>query len=73
MLMLSYITLSITCKPQLSHADIIIGDTVMCSSSIDCSSGDLGTMSARECCVENSDGLAFSATGHDICIVCVGE
>ena len=55
------------------YADIIIGDTVMCSSSIDCSSGDLGTMSIRECCVKNSNGLAFSVTGHDICIVCVGE
>ena len=44
---------------------------VECSLTLNCSSN--GTlMSARECCVDNLDGLAYTIPGSGGCHTCIG-
>ena len=44
---------------------------VECSTTLNCSTN--GTlMSARECCVDSADGLAYSMPGQDGCHICIG-
>ena len=53
---------------------IIIGEPqlVECRTSYDCTTN--GTlMSAEECCVHNTDGLAYTIAGKQECHVCIGE
>ena len=48
--------------------------SVVCRSTDSCRDGDeIGVMSARECCVENSNGLAYTIPGQAACTVCIGE
>ena len=46
---------------------------VSCSFSVDCVGGGLGVMSARECCVDDPNGLAYNIPGTEICTSCIGE
>ena len=47
--------------------------TVLCRSTVDCDGDELGLMTARECCVENETGLAYTFPDQDTCLVCIGE
>ena len=56
------------------------GVRVSCRSSLNCSESsddEIGIMTARECCVENSNGLAFTTTSQQsethVCTACIGE
>ena len=45
---------------------------VECSTSYDCTTN--GTMmSAEECCVHNTNGLAYTIAGQEECHVCIGK
>ena len=45
---------------------------VECTTTFDCSTN--GTlMSARECCVDSLDGLAYTIPGQQECHVCIGK
>ena len=45
---------------------------VECTTTLDCSTN--GTlMSAKECCVDSLDGLAYIIPGQQECHVCVGK
>ena len=47
---------------------------VECSSDISCGAGEvIGEMTARECCVENLNGFAYTLPGQEVCTVCIGE
>jgi hypothetical protein len=52
---------------------------VSCRSTVSCNAtGDdeIGMMSARECCMENRDGLSYiipDQTGVQTCTICVGK
>ena len=54
-------------------------DMVSCRSTISCnatSDDEVGIMTARECCVENPDGLSYivsDQTGVQTCTICIGE
>ena len=45
-------------------------DLVQCSTSADCT-GNFTTMTMRQCCVENGDGLSF--TVNSTCHTCIGK
>ena len=45
-------------------------DLVQCSTNADCT-GNLTTMTMRQCCVENDDGLSF--TVNSTCHTCIGK
>ena len=47
-------------------------DLVSCHSSVGCDN-EIGVTTARECCVENPDGLAYTIPGQEICTPCVGK
>ena len=44
----------------------------MCCSDINCN-GEIGVMSARECCVDTPNGLAYRIPGVEGVVVCIGE
>ena len=44
----------------------------MCCSDINCN-GEIGVMSARECCVDTPNGLAYRIPTVERSIVCIGE
>lgn len=45
---------------------------VQCRATTDCT-GNFTTMTARQCCVENIDGLSFTINGDLTCHVCIGK
>ena len=45
----------------------------MCNDAVSCGGADPGTMSPRECCLEDAAGLSYAVPGQEICINCVGE
>ena len=46
---------------------------VVCKSNVDCNGDDLGVMSARECCVNNPEGLSFTDQATEMCTACIGQ
>ena len=50
---------------------------VLCRSTASCNAtGDdeIGIMTARECCMENPDGLSYiTVSGVQTCTICIGE
>ena len=57
------------------HNDIIVDDNVrlvQCRTTTDCT-GNFTTMTVRQCCVENVEGLSFTITGGSTCRVCIGK
>ena len=46
---------------------------VECSSALGCTNSDLGAMTARDCCIGNSEGLAYTASGSEVCHTCIGK
>ena len=51
---------------------IDIGDSpVQCRTAVDCT-GNFTMMSARDCCVSNPGGLAYTIPGVEACQVCIG-
>ena len=58
--------------PQKSIYNTGEPQLVECRTSYDCTTN--GTlMSAEECCVHNTDGLAYTIVGNQECYVCIGE
>ena len=53
------------------------GQTFSCRASVNCAGGpgdDLGVAASEEgCCLDNPTALAYSRTGREECVVCVGE
>ena len=45
---------------------------VVCCSDVECA-GEIGVMSARECCVDTPNGLAYHISAMEANIVCIGE
>ena len=45
---------------------------VECSTTLNCSSNSSTLISARECCVDSLDGLAYTIPRSGECHVCVG-
>lgn len=43
---------------------------VECSSTVGCMNSDLGTVTARECCNGNQEGLAYTLPGSGVCHMC---
>lgn len=52
--------------------DIDLGQ-VECSTTITCTTADLGSMTARDCCIGHPDGLAYTISGSEECYVCIGR
>ena len=49
---------------------------MVCRSTVDCSDSphdELGFMSAKECCVDTPNSLAYSIPGTETCTACIGE
>ena len=48
--------------------------SVVCCPDIDCSNENvIGVMSARKCCLDSPNGLAYRIPGQEITTVCIGE
>ena len=48
-------------------------NVVECSTTVGCMAADLGLMVARDCCIHNPKGLAYTISGSNICYVCIGK
>ena len=48
---------------------------VECFEALECtnSTKSLGMMTAPECCIENSSGLAYTKPGFEECHICIGN
>ena len=55
-------------------SDIIDLSLVECFKTVECTNSTfkLGIMTAIECCIGNSKGLAYTSHGSEECHVCVG-
>ena len=53
------------------------GQSFSCRASVNCAGGigdDLGVaVSGKSCCLDNPRALAYSPTGSEECVACVGE
>ena len=45
---------------------------VQCRTTTDCT-GNFSLLTKRQCCVESTDGLAFTVNGEATCHVCIGK
>ena len=55
------------------RSNIIDLSLVKCSETMECTNSTLGLMTATECCIGNSDGVAYTKPGSEECHVCIGK
>ena len=61
---------AITLMHGIPRADLAV---VQCSSTVECTSSDLGAMTARDCCIGNPESFAYTLPGSEVCHVCIGR
>ena len=58
---------------KLYVSNIIDLSLVECSETVKCTNSTLGLMTAAECCLGNSDGVAYTKPRSEECHVCIGK
>ena len=73
--MQQYVAIIFTmCMHELLSSNVIDLSLVDCFGTVECTNSTfkLGTMTAAECCIGDSEGLAYTADGSEECHVCIG-
>ena len=61
------------CMIKLYVSDIIDLGLVKCYQTKECTNSIFGLMTAAECCIGNSDGVAYTKPRSEECHVCIGK